>query len=117
MKWNILSKVKTKMKILETTIDGLTKVDIVNSVVQLVIDARLYTEKLDPSKFDAPAWKDGRAEFLMHTGKGDILVSTTALEWQATRVTQSSFVGKAFETVSAGASYVRNLLGCSTCGN
>ena len=105
------------MKILETTIEGLTKVDITNAVVQLVIGSRLHTEKLDPSKFDTATWVDGRAEFVMRTDKGEILVSTTALEWQATRVTQSSFVGKAFETVSSGASYVRNLLGCSTCGN
>lgn len=104
------------MKILETQIEGLTKVDIVNSVVQLVINSRLHTEKLDPSKFGEPTWKDGRAEFTMDTAKGSILVSTTALEWQATRVTQASFVDKAFETVSAGASYVRNLLGCLTCG-
>ena len=105
------------MRILETTIEGLTKVDIVNSVVQLVINSRLHTEKLDPSNFDEPKWVDGRAEFTMHTAKGNIFVSTTALEWQATRETRASFVGKAFESVSAGASYVRNLLGCSTCGN
>lgn len=105
------------MRILETTIEGLTKVDIVNSVVQLVINSRLHTETLNPSNFDKPKWVDGRAEFTMHTSKGDIFVSTTALEWQATRETGATLIERTSHSVSVAASYIRNVLGCNTCKN
>lgn len=57
--------------------------------MHLTIGSKLYTEKIDASKYTAATWKGGLAHFTIATALGDVDVETSALEWEATRTTPS----------------------------
>lgn len=107
------------MKILETTIDNLQNIQIVNNLMQLTIGSALYTEKVDPSKHTPAVWAEGKATLTITTNKGTVTVLANQAEWQATRVTGSSYVARAVETIGATAYKVRDFItsGCGSCGN
>ena len=77
------------MKILETTVESLSRIEVKNGLMHLTIGSKLYTEKIDASKYTAATWKGGLAHFTITTNVGDVEVETTALEWEATRTTPS----------------------------
>lgn len=103
-------KVK-QMKILETDIENLKKIDIVNNLVHLTIASSLYTEKVDPSKNSEAVWVNGKAQFRINTIKGYIDVESTALEWQATRTTAASFKAVIVQTIGG----IKNAITGGTC--
>ena len=99
------------MKITNTEIEGLSKVEVKNGLMHLTIGSKLYTEKIDASKYTAATWKGGLAYFTITTNVGDVEVETTALEWGATRTTPTP------PTSVMGV--IKNFItgGCSSCGN
>ena len=102
------------MKILETDIENLKKIDIVNNLIHLTIGSSLYTEKVDPSKYTDAVWVNGKAQFKINTIKGFIDVEAMALEWQATRVTAASFKATLVQTIRGIKSVITG--GCKSCG-
>ena len=109
MKWRLMKV--SKMKILETDIEDLKKIDIVNNLVHLTIASSLYTEKVDPSKYTDAVWVNGKAQFRINTIKGFIDVECTALEWQATRTTAASFKAVVVQTIGG----IKNAITGGTC--
>lgn len=77
------------MKILETSIEGLSRIEVKNGLMHLTIGSKLYTEKIDASKYSAAVWRGGLAYFTITTNMGDVEVESSALEWEATRTTPS----------------------------
>ena len=98
------------MKITNTGIEGLSKVEVKNGLMHLTVGNRLHTEKVDASKYTAAVWKNGLANFTITTALGGVDVETSALEWEATRTTSSppaTIMGT-----------IKNLItgGCTGCG-
>ena len=56
------------MKITNTEIEGLSKVEVKNGLMHLTVGNRLHTEKVDASKYTAAVWKNGLANFTITTG-------------------------------------------------
>ena len=110
------------MKILETTVEGLNSIKIVNKVLQLSIAGKLYTDKLNPMNHSAPVWgPDDRgvrkAVFTITTNVGAVTVQATALEWQVSQESGGSLVQRAVETVGGYANAAKNFIigGCAGC--
>ena len=100
-----------QMKIIETDIENLKKIDVVNSLIHLTIGSSLYTEKVNPSKYTDAVWANGKARFKISTTKGFVDVECTALEWQATRTTAASFKAVVVQTISG----IKNAITGGTC--
>jgi hypothetical protein len=98
------------MKILETTIENLSRIEVKNGLMHLTIGSKLHTEKVDASKYTTATWKGGLAYFTVATNLGNMDVEASALEWEATRTTPSP------PTAIMGS--IKNFItgGCSRCG-
>jgi hypothetical protein len=75
------------MKILESPIDNLSRIEIKNGLLHVTVGNRLHTEKVDASKYSPVVWQNGLAYFTVFTTLGDVDVEASALEWEATRTT------------------------------
>lgn len=97
------------MKILETEISNLTRITIVNGLLQLTRANFLYTEKINPARQSEPVWKEGKATFTIQTILGDVTVESSALEWQVSRANP--------KTIKTGLQKIKGFLtqGCAGC--
>ena len=102
------------MKIIETSIDDLSKVSVVNGILQLTIGSRLHTERVNSSNCSDATWEDGKAFFTIETAVGSISVQTTALEWQAMRTTTNP-VQNAYQSIVSGAQNFKAMITGGSC--
>lgn len=102
------------MKIIETSIDELSKVSVVNGILQLTIGSRLHTERVNPSNCSDATWEDGKAFFTITTAIGTVDVQTTALEWQAMRTTTNP-IQNAYQSIVAGAQNFKTMVTGGSC--
>ena len=102
------------MKIIETSIDGLTKVSVVNGILQLTIGNRLHTERVNAANCSDATWIDGKAFLTITTVIGAVDVQTTALEWQAMRTTTNP-IQNTYQSIVAGAQNFKTMVTGGSC--
>ena len=102
------------MKIIETSINELTKVSVVNGILQLTIGSRLHTERVNAANCSDATWIDGKAFLTITTAIGAVDVQTTALEWQAMRTTTNP-IQNAYQSIVAGAHNFKTALTGGSC--
>lgn len=102
------------MKIIETSIDELTKVSVVNGILQLTIGSRLHTERVNAANCSDATWIDDKAFFTITTAIGTVDVQTTAPEWQAMRTTTNP-IQNAYQSIVAGAQNFKTMVTGGSC--
>lgn len=102
------------MKIIETSIDELTKVSVVNGILQLTIGSRLHTERVNAANCSDATWIDDKAFFTITTAIGAVDVQTTAPEWQAMRTTTNP-IQNAYQSIVAGAQNFKTMVTGGSC--
>lgn len=102
------------MKIIETSIDELTKVSVVNGILQLTIGSRLHTERANAANCSDATWIDDKAFFTITTAIGAVDVQTTAPEWQAMRTTTNP-IQNAYQSIVAGAQNFKTMVTGGSC--